>query len=260
MARRRYLSTEISVDKQVNKLLSRYGPEAALLYTWMIPHTEDDRSITADPEEILLTVIPGNRKLTVEKVQIFLNAMVDLNLLTMHNGRLFFPAESFYKYQSYIPENKRNYDEPAKPTPTTTPQNAEEHRKTPQNTASPSPSLSLSLINNKYTCANSFIEFWQAYPKKRSKGDAEKAWNKIQPDEQLHNRIMQSLERAKTSADWTKENGQFIPYPATWLNAKGWEDEYKEAHTNERQLSDKGGKRRLNHTDNRDWEKLLGID
>lgn len=80
--------------------------------------------------------------------------------------------------------------------------------------------------DNKDIYAQKFAEFWQAYPKKRSKGQAEKAWNKLKPDEQLHNRILQSLEQAKTSAEWTKDNGQYIPYPATWLNAKGWEDEY----------------------------------
>jgi hypothetical protein len=70
-----------------------------------------------------------------------------------------------------------------------------------------------------------FNRFWQAYPKKKSKTDAEKAWKKIQPDEQLQDRIHRALEQAKTSADWTKDNGQFIPYPATWLNGRRWEDE-----------------------------------
>jgi hypothetical protein len=71
-----------------------------------------------------------------------------------------------------------------------------------------------------------FDVFWAAYPKKKSKGQAEKAWAKIKPDEQLQNRILKSLEQAKTSAEWTKQGGEFIPHPATWLNAKGWEDEY----------------------------------
>lgn len=74
-----------------------------------------------------------------------------------------------------------------------------------------------------------FEEFWKAYPKKRSRGLAEKSWAKIKPSEQLHNAIMQSLERAKTSEDWTKDNGKFIPHPASWLTAKGWEDEYETA-------------------------------
>lgn len=74
-----------------------------------------------------------------------------------------------------------------------------------------------------------FDIFWGLYPKKASKGAAERAWAKINPEEQLHNRILESLERAKTSEDWTKERGRFIPYPATWLNGKRWEDEPHEA-------------------------------
>lgn len=70
-----------------------------------------------------------------------------------------------------------------------------------------------------------FNSFWLAYPKKKSKGQAERAWKKLNPDEQLQNRLLQALERAKKTADWQKERGQFIPYPASWLNAKGWEDE-----------------------------------
>ncbi len=71
-----------------------------------------------------------------------------------------------------------------------------------------------------------FDIFWSIYPKKRSKGQAEKAWAKIKPNEQLMVQIMSALERATTSADWQKDGGQYIPYPATWLNAKGWEDDY----------------------------------
>ena len=38
MARRRYISTNISTDPKVNILAEKYGDFAALLYTWMIPH------------------------------------------------------------------------------------------------------------------------------------------------------------------------------------------------------------------------------
>lgn len=78
---------------------------------------------------------------------------------------------------------------------------------------------SRSALNGKFT------DFWQAYPRKKSKGDAEKAWLKIKPDEQLTARIIAAVEQAKTSADWTSEGGRYVPYPASWLNAKGWEDE-----------------------------------
>jgi hypothetical protein len=86
--------------------------------------------------------------------------------------------------------------------------------------------------------AELFARFWAAYPKKRSKGDAEKAWDKLKADEQLLTVILAALERAKKSADWVKDGGQYIPYPATWLNAKGWEDEYTPSVTGAAKVKD----------------------
>lgn len=71
----------------------------------------------------------------------------------------------------------------------------------------------------------SFSEFWEKYPKKKSKGTAKKAWAKINPGKKLFQSIIRGLEQAIRSKDWEKENGKYIPYPATWLNAEGWEDE-----------------------------------
>lgn len=69
-----------------------------------------------------------------------------------------------------------------------------------------------------------FAAFWQAYPKKTAKGDAEKAWAKIKPDADLLDKILKSVATSLRSTDWQKDNGQFIPHPATWLNGKRWED------------------------------------
>ena len=91
--------------------------------------------------------------------------------------------------------------------------------------SNPNPTSTQSTLKDR------FETFWTAYPKKRSKGAAEKAWAKIKPNEQLTGEILSALERAKTSADWQKDGGQYIPYPATWLNAKGWEDDYTPAPT-----------------------------
>lgn len=70
-----------------------------------------------------------------------------------------------------------------------------------------------------------FAEFWAAYPRKKSKATAERAWAKIRPGEKLQAEILAALEQAKQGRDWQKEDGQYIPYPASWLNARGWEDE-----------------------------------
>lgn len=69
-----------------------------------------------------------------------------------------------------------------------------------------------------------FSEFWSAYPNKVAKAAAEKAWNKINPDKPLFDEIMAGLDRARGSPSWTKDGGQFIPHPATWLNGKRWTD------------------------------------
>jgi hypothetical protein len=70
-----------------------------------------------------------------------------------------------------------------------------------------------------------FARFWRTYPKKRSKGQAERAFFRIDPDEQLLATMIATIERATTSEDWLKEGGKYIPHPATWLGARGWEDE-----------------------------------
>lgn len=70
-----------------------------------------------------------------------------------------------------------------------------------------------------------FESFWSAYPKKKSKTDAVKAWEKLKPDCELVAIILQKVAQAKTSQEWRKADGQYIPYPATYLNGKRWEDE-----------------------------------
>jgi hypothetical protein len=73
--------------------------------------------------------------------------------------------------------------------------------------------------------SEAFEAFWRAYPRKVSKGDAEKAWAKAKVDQDLRVRIMAKLNLLKKSPQWLKDGGQYVPYPASWLNAKGWEDE-----------------------------------
>lgn len=68
MARRRYISTDISTDKTVNKMAMKYGDFAALFYTWLIPHIEDNCEITGDAEELLAIVCPWRRDKTVEDI------------------------------------------------------------------------------------------------------------------------------------------------------------------------------------------------
>lgn len=78
-----------------------------------------------------------------------------------------------------------------------------------------------------------FERFWKIYPKKKSKNQAKKAWEKLKPSSELVSTILDAVENQKRSNDWIKDAGKYIPYPATWLNAGAWEDEM-EVGTSER--------------------------
>lgn len=77
-----------------------------------------------------------------------------------------------------------------------------------------------------------FAEFWSAYPKKVAKQYALKAWKRLKPDADLHDRIMRAVDAQKRSERWRRENGRYIPNPATWLNGGQWENETEEVSDN----------------------------
>lgn len=81
------------------------------------------------------------------------------------------------------------------------------------------------IINNYKLIQNDkshFDVFWKVYPKKVGKDAALKSWNKLKPNLA---EVLQALEWQIESEQWTKQNGQFIPNPATYLNQGRWQDE-----------------------------------
>jgi hypothetical protein len=72
--------------------------------------------------------------------------------------------------------------------------------------------------------APDFAAFWNAYPRKKSKGDAWKVWQRLKCKSLLQ-QILTAVKVQRQTHDWTKDNGQFIPYPASWLNDRAWEDD-----------------------------------
>ena len=83
-----------------------------------------------------------------------------------------------------------------------------------------------------------FDRFWAAYPKKVGKDAAAKAFAKRKPNDDLLAAMLAAVERQRTSPAWTKDGGQFIPNPATWLNQGRWQDEEPEAGSVDPELAD----------------------
>lgn len=71
-----------------------------------------------------------------------------------------------------------------------------------------------------------FDAFWREYPRGDEKKDAREYWLKsIFADEVPE--IMAGLAKAKESADWQKDGGQFVPYAIRFLRKRRWEDEHR---------------------------------
>jgi len=70
-----------------------------------------------------------------------------------------------------------------------------------------------------------FAEFWNAYPKKVGKESARKAWSKIKAPKATIALVIDALAWQVTSQQWTKNGGQFVPNPTTYLNQHRWLDE-----------------------------------
>jgi hypothetical protein len=69
-----------------------------------------------------------------------------------------------------------------------------------------------------------FETFYNAYPRKRARAAAMKAWDKLQPDLDLQGAILRAIEQQRGCEQWRRDNGAYIPHPATWLNGRRWED------------------------------------
>ena len=69
------------------------------------------------------------------------------------------------------------------------------------------------------------------YPVKKSKQAAIRAWDSLRPDDRLLAVMGHALQRQLASPEWQRktreEDGQGIPYPASWINGRRWEDEAK---------------------------------
>lgn len=75
--------------------------------------------------------------------------------------------------------------------------------------------------------ADGFLAFWQAWPKghprKVDKQTCLNRWCKLACAEQKE-KIVQMVQWLQTQPDWLKDQGAFIPMPATWLNRRPWDE------------------------------------
>ena len=69
-----------------------------------------------------------------------------------------------------------------------------------------------------------FEEFWSAYPKRVGREAAEKKFFELDVSDEQLREMLDAVKRQKRSEQWSRDNGRYIPNPATWLADRRWED------------------------------------
>jgi hypothetical protein len=73
--------------------------------------------------------------------------------------------------------------------------------------------------------SGAFARFWSAWPKsdrKAARGKCEQLWRRGSFDAAVE-QIVAHVEAMKSSPDWRKESGAYIPAPLVYLNQRRWE-------------------------------------
>jgi hypothetical protein len=74
----------------------------------------------------------------------------------------------------------------------------------------------------------SFDDFWLMYPRRVARKDAARAWDRLTAAEQVA--ALTGL--VGWRREWIRRDEmQYVPHPATWLNGARWEDELPVAAT-----------------------------
>ncbi len=77
------------------------------------------------------------------------------------------------------------------------------------------------------TYSSDFEQFWSTYPNKKGKRNAYKAYIKATKEQDWPGlaKVLAAVKAHTSSKDWTKDGGEYIPHPATWLNGGRWSDD-----------------------------------
>lgn len=228
----RIIKESIRTSKSVNAL----SDFQFRVWTYLITYVDDYGRGSADPELLKGLVFTRRKGVTEQQISKALADLANSGMITLYEV----DGESFLYFPNWNKHQRIRDCKPKFPAPPECPQNSQPagtFSGSPQSAATcgelppesesnpnPNPESKNPPIPPQGGNAQSFEEFWSAYPKKVGKGYALKSWNKISPGKELTQKILSAVESQKHSQQWKKDDGQFIPNPATWLNQGRWED------------------------------------
>jgi hypothetical protein len=219
-----------NLDEKLQEVLLDYGLEGYGLYWYCIELIVGKTSADNITFELKhdARVIARNTGSTPQRVEEMMKRFIHLGLFENKDNkitclkvakRLMSSATSNPQMRSIIQDIKQRYDIPI---------DAKHH----DAIMTPSKNISLDKIRQDYidkktplsdkSLDSEFQEFWQAYPKKIGKCAAAKSW--LKANAKIDD-VLFALQWQKESDQWRRNDGQFIPNPATYLNQGRWQDE-----------------------------------
>lgn len=241
MARGRLISKSLGSSRKFHEVLrvgGKLGEFAQMLFMLIVANTDDYGRMPGDAFTVKNVVLPSSPRSEAE-VDRALDALQTVNLIDRYQvaGVIYLEVQKFDVHQpnlhkrtlSLFPESPgisgRFRGDSGNSGLTQNPelgtQNPEPgtRNRTPNPEGNPEPAL------RAPRASDGFEQFWEAYPKKKAKEAARKAWEHHRPDDALLRTILAAIAAQRQSPDWVKDRGRYIPHPATWLNRGQWSDE-----------------------------------
>lgn len=229
MARGRLISKSLGSSRKFHRLLGeggKLGEFCQILFPLIVANTDDFGRLPGDAFTVKNIVLPSSLR-PERDFEAALVVMHTVGIVTRYvvNGSEYLQVAEFDAHQpnlhkrskSQFPEIPETPGDSGKAPENPAQSNLTESKRTESKGTEPRTALSRDADVL-------FGEFWEAYPKKKSKDQARRAWDKRRPDRALLNAMLSAIAEQRQSRDWQKDAGQFIPYPATWLNSAGWTD------------------------------------
>jgi hypothetical protein len=223
MARGRLISKSLGSSQRFHALLTvggKLGEFCQVLFPLLIANTDDFGRMPADAFTVKNVVLPSSRR-PERDFDRALDVMADVGLIDRYrvDARIYLQVKQFDDHQPNLHKRTASRFPEFPGTSENYRTNLRESNLRESNPEeNPEPCLPARASDSL------FAIFWTAYPKKKAKEDAQRAWEKRRPDSDLLAVMLRALERQKQTPDWQTEKGRYIPLPATWLNGGRWTD------------------------------------
>ena len=192
------------------------------LWTYLLTYVDDYGRGSADPELLKGFVFPRRKGVTEATIEKSLQELANIGSILLYDV----DGESYFCFPNWADHQRIQTKKSRFPSPDDgiLKESTVSHGESPsESNPIRIQSESKSESKSENSAREDFEKFWSAYPRKA--GNKQKAFEAFKKAGVSLDILLAAIENQKQSAQWSKDNGQFIPHPTTWLNGKRWEDQ-----------------------------------